>query len=88
MVLYVVVNINNKKTTKKYNLYGPIFFGSQPRQQETVLSGLRSGKISRLSWLEKERLVDVFDAKRDVVQRLSEAGFRTFEITLTTPDAI
>ena len=54
---------------------GPIFSGSQPGQQETVASGLRAGKFSRLNWLEKGRLVDVFDVKRDVIQSLVEAGF-------------
>ena len=54
---------------------GPIFSGSQPGQQETVLCGLRAGKISRLNWLEKERLVDVFDVKQDVIQSLEESGF-------------
>ena len=38
-------------------------------------SGLRSGKVSRHNWIENERLVDVFDAKRDAIQSLVEAGF-------------
>ena len=54
---------------------GPVFLGPQPGQQETVVCGLRAGKISRLNWLEKDRLVDVFDVKRDVMQSLVEAGF-------------
>jgi phenylalanyl-tRNA synthetase beta chain len=32
---------------------GPVFFGSEPGQQETVIGGLNAGKKSRLSWLEK-----------------------------------
>jgi phenylalanyl-tRNA synthetase beta chain len=54
---------------------GPVFLGSQPGQQETVICGLRAGKISRLNWLEKDRLVDVFDVKQDVIKSLVEAGF-------------
>ena len=54
---------------------GPIFKGNQPGQQLTVIGAVRSGKISRLSWNEKERLVDVFDAKKDAVQTLIEAGY-------------
>tara|TARA_B110000003_G_scaffold92526_1_gene94670 strand:+ start:275 stop:2683 length:2409 start_codon:yes stop_codon:yes gene_type:complete len=54
---------------------GPVFSGIQPGQQETVACGLRAGKISRLNWLEKERLVDVFDVKQDVIKSLVEAGF-------------
>jgi len=54
---------------------GPIFKGNQPGQQLTVIGAIKSGKISRLSWNEKERLVDVFDAKKDAIQTLNEAGY-------------
>ena len=54
---------------------GPVFLGTQPGQQETVVCGLRAGKISRLDWLEKVRLVDIFDVKKDVIMTLVEAGF-------------
>ena len=75
--LIINLNKNLDRGFKDISLFeiGPIFSGSLPGQQETVVSGLRSGKISRLSWLEKERLVDVFDAKQDVIQSLIEAGF-------------
>ena len=75
--LIIYLNKNLDRGFKDISLFeiGPIFFGSQPGQQEIVAGGLRSGKISRLSWLEKERLVDVFDVKQDVVQSLVEAGF-------------
>ena len=75
--LIINLNKNLDRGFKDISLFeiGPIFSGSQPEQQETVVSGLRSGKISRLSWLEKERLVDVFDVKQDVIQSLIEAGF-------------
>ena len=56
---------------------GPIFYGSQPGEQNTVVCGLSAGKKSRLSWVEKERNVDVFDIKRDVVQTLVEAGYNS-----------
>ena len=54
---------------------GPIFKGNQPGQQLTVIGAIKSGKISRLNWNEKDRLVDVFDAKKDVIQTLNEAGY-------------
>ena len=75
--LIIYLNKNLDRGFKDISLFeiGPIFFGSQPGQQETVLGGLRSGKISRLSWLEKERIVDILDAKRAVCQSLIEAGF-------------
>jgi len=54
---------------------GPIFKGKQPGQQLTVIGAIKSGKISRLNWNEKDRLVDVFDSKKDVIQTLIEAGY-------------
>ena len=54
---------------------GPIFEGNQPGEQLTIIGAIKSGKISRLNWNEKDRIVDVFDAKKDVIQALIEAGF-------------
>ncbi len=54
---------------------GPIFQGNKPGQQLTVIGAIKSGKISRMSWNEEERLVDVFDAKKDAIQTLIEAGY-------------
>ena len=34
---------------------GPVFFGKNPGEQQIVVGGLRSGKVSRKSWIEKER---------------------------------
>ena len=67
---------------------GPIFTGLNPGEQNTVVCGLSAGKKSRLSWVEKERNVDVFDVKRDVVQTLVEAGYNSdkFFIDSETPN--
>ena len=67
---------------------GPVFFGSSPGEQTTVVCGLSAGKKSRLSWIDKERNVDVFDVKRDVVQTLIEAGYNSdkFFIDDKTPN--
>ena len=75
--LIIYLNKNLDRGFKDISLFeiGPIFFGPQPGEQQTVISGLRSGKVSRLNWLEKDRLVDIFDAKRDVIQSLVEIGF-------------
>ena len=67
---------------------GPVFFGSSPGEQTTVVCGLSAGKKSRLSWIDKERNADVFDVKRDVVQTLIEAGYNSdkFFIDDKTPN--
>jgi len=53
---------------------GPVFFGKNPGEQQIVVGGLRSGLVSRKSWLEKSRNVDVFDIKRDVIRILIDLG--------------
>ena len=75
--LVYYLNKNLDRGFKDISLFeiGPTFNSHKPEDQQTVIGGLRSGKISRLSWLENERLVDVFDVKRDVIQSLVEAGF-------------
>ena len=63
---------------------GPIFTGINPGEQKTVACGLSSGKKSRLSWVDKERNIDVFDIKRDVVQTLVEAGYNSDQFFIDT----
>jgi len=53
---------------------GPVFFGKNPGEQQIVVGGLRSGLVSRKSWLEKSRNVDIFDIKRDVIRTLIDLG--------------
>ncbi|MDC0385637.1 phenylalanine--tRNA ligase subunit beta [Pelagibacteraceae bacterium] len=53
---------------------GPTFFGKNPGEQQIVIGGLKSGKINRKSWLDKERNVDVFDIKSDAIKTLLELG--------------
>jgi phenylalanyl-tRNA synthetase beta chain len=53
---------------------GPTFFGKNPGEQQIVAGGLKSGKINRKSWLDKERDVDVFDIKSDAIKTLIELG--------------
>jgi phenylalanyl-tRNA synthetase beta chain len=53
---------------------GPTFFGKNPGEQQIVVGGLKSGKINRKSWLDKERDIDVFDIKSDAIKTLVELG--------------
>jgi phenylalanyl-tRNA synthetase beta chain len=53
---------------------GPTFFGKNPGEQQIVVGGLKSGKINRKSWLDKEREVDIFDIKSDAIKTLVELG--------------
>ncbi len=88
--LIMYMNKNLDRGFKDLSIFeiGPIFTGSNPGEQNTVVCGLSAGKRSRLSWVEKERNVDVFDVKRDVVQTLVEAGYNSdkFFIDSETPN--
>jgi len=53
---------------------GPTFFGKNPGEQQVVIGGLKSGKVNKKSWLDKERNIDIFDIKSDVIKTLLELG--------------
>ena len=75
--LIIHLNKNLGRGFKDLSIFeiGPTFLGEKPGEQQTIVGGLKSGKNSRQNWLEKERLVDVFDVKSDVIQCLTEAGY-------------
>ena len=77
--LIMYLNKNLDRGFKDLSIFeiGPIFTGSNPGEQNTILCGLASGKKSRLSWIDHERNLDVFDIKKDVVQTLVEAGYNS-----------
>lgn len=88
LIMYMSKNIDRGFKDIAIFEIGPIFTGSNPGEQHLIACGLLSGKKSRLSWIEKERTVDVFDVKRDVVQTLVEAGYNSdkFFIDKETPN--
>ena len=75
LIYYLKKNIDRGFKDISFFEIGPIFTGNKPGQQLTVIGAIKSGKIARLNWNETDRLVDVFDAKRDVIQTLLEAGY-------------
>jgi phenylalanyl-tRNA synthetase beta chain len=62
---------------------GPVFFGKNPGEQQTVVGGLRSGLVNRKSWLEKSRNVDVYDVKRDVIITLIDLGLEENDLFIS-----
>ena len=88
LIMYISKNIDRGFKDLSIFEIGPIFTGSNPGEQNTVICGLSAGKKSRLSWIDKQRNVDVFDVKRDVVQTLVEAGYNSdkFFIDSGTPN--
>jgi phenylalanyl-tRNA synthetase beta chain len=88
LVMYMSKNLDRGFKDLSIFEIGPIFTGSNPGEQNTVACGLSTGKKSRLSWIDKERNIDVYDIKRDVVQSLVEAGYNSdkFFIDSATPN--
>ena len=62
---------------------GPVFFGKNPGEQQTVVGGLRSGLVNRKSWLEKSRNVDLYDIKRDVIITLIDLGLEESDLFIS-----
>ncbi len=87
LIMYISKNLDRGFKDLSIFEIGPIFKGSNPGEQSTVICGLSAGKRNRLSWIDKERDIDVFDVKRDVIQTLVEAGYNydKFFIDSQTP---
>ena len=88
LIIYVRKNLDRGFKDLSIFEIGPIFTGPNPGEQNTVICGLSSGKKFRLSWIDEERDIDVFDVKRDVIQTLVEAGYSSdkFFIDDKTPN--
>ncbi len=82
LIFYLKKNLD--RGFKDISLFeiGPSFKGKNPGDQLTVIGGVRAGKVSRLSWNDKERNVDTFDVKKDVIQSLYEAGINKDDIII------
>ncbi len=88
LVFYTKKNLD--RDLKDISLFeiGPVFSGKKPGQQEIVIGALKSGLVSRLNWIDNERKLDVFDAKRDAIQSLAEVGLdlKKIHISSKTPN--
>ncbi|MCY4478526.1 MAG: phenylalanine--tRNA ligase subunit beta, partial [Rhodospirillales bacterium] len=53
---------------------GPVYSGTAPEEQRTVVAGVRAAAAVPRNWHGPERQVDPFDAKADALAALSAAG--------------
>ncbi len=88
LIMFMSKNLDRGFKDLSFFEIGPVFTGPNPGEQNTIACGLSAGKKSRLSWIEKERDIDVFDVKKDVVQTLVEAGYDSnkFFVDSVTPN--
>jgi phenylalanyl-tRNA synthetase beta chain len=67
----VLSNQNRGAETVGIFEVGPQYSDSTPQGQHVMVSGIRVGALHSDHWLEKKRLVDIYDAKADVIYVLS-----------------
>jgi len=62
---------------------GPVFKGSKPGEQSTMIGAIKTGKYSRKNWIEKERNFDIYDIKNDALRTLNEVGINSDKIIVS-----
>ncbi len=82
LIFYLKKNLDRGFKDISFFEIGPAFKGKNPGDQLTVIGAVKAGKVSRLSWNDKERIVDTFDVKKDVIQSLYEAGINKDDIII------
>ena len=75
--LLIAVSNNEKRGFSDLNMFemGTVFDGSNPGEQHTSLCIVRSGETSPKHWQERNRSVDVFDVKSDIVSLLGNQKY-------------
>ncbi len=63
---------------------GAAYHTSFPQSQEMRISGVRSESHAPRHWLNKERLVDLYDAKADLFATLEACGINTEKVKIKT----
>lgn len=82
--LLIAVAKNEKRGFSDLNMFelGTVFDGDQPGQQHTSICIVRTGATSPKHWQKRNRNVDVFDVKSDI---LSLLGSQKFTIDTKNP---
>ena len=70
--LLIAVANNEKRGFSDMNMFemGPVFDGDKPGEQHTSLCIIRTGMTSPKHWQKRNREVDIFDVKADIVSLL------------------
>ena len=75
--LLLAVAENEKRGFPDLNMFelGTVFDGDQPGQQHTSICIVRTGATSPKHWQKRNRVVDVFDVKADILSLLGSQKF-------------
>jgi phenylalanyl-tRNA synthetase beta chain len=82
LLIHIKNNIHRNFEDQKIFESGPVFFGSKPGEQISVIGGIQIGKIYRKNWIEKDKEVDVFEIKDYVYKTLIELGIHEQDLTV------
>lgn len=75
--LLIAVANNEKRGYPDLNLFelGTVFDGDKPNEQHTQICIVRSGETSPRHWQKRNRPVDIYDVKADIVSLLNGQNF-------------
>jgi len=75
--LLIAVANNEKRGYPDLNLFeiGTVFDGDQPNQQHTQIAIVRTGAISPKHWMHRNRNVDIYDVKSDLIALMCGQNF-------------
>lgn len=74
ILLAIKKNENRGMKNLRFFEIGPIFYGSEPGDQDLIVSGIITGYKYSKDWLENERNVDLYDVKSHVMSILDYVG--------------
>lgn len=80
-------NQNRGYENLKFFEIGPIFFGSEPNEQELHVAAVCEGNVFSKNWLEKKRQIDLFDIKSDFFSAIYSLGLTQKNLTITNLDS-
>ena len=66
-------NLNRGFVDQSLFEIGPVFFGKKPGDQKTVVCGIKKKQHEEQDY-SGEKVINVFDIKRDLIQALVELG--------------
>lgn len=75
--LLIAVSNNEKRGYADLSLFelGPVFDGDAPTQQHTQIAIVRTGALSQKHWTGRNRNVDIYDVKADLIALMSGQRF-------------
>ena len=83
LIISIKKNIHRNFEDLMFFEIGPVFSGSKPGEQSTMIGAIKTGKYSRKNWIEKERNFDIFDIKNDALRILNEVGIDNSKIAVS-----